>query len=172
MYLTIHHPTHNKVCYLNRVSVRHPRSAYKVNDLFLGRNKHIPIRCNFELDSQENLKNPIWIIVAFQQRDRQDSQNFNIDTFCRLAITGAQCIIGAEKYPDAKTFLRYDDEFYFHGSGQKKEAVRALTKDAILQPVISAQDFRSFVEINDVGFIYMLSIYDIKKISQIPNLLK
>ena len=56
---------------------------------------------NFELGSQENMNVPIWIIKGFQQQDRQDSLNLNNDTFCRLPVVSAQCIIGAEKYPDA-----------------------------------------------------------------------
>ena len=34
---------------------------------------------NFELGCQEIMNVPIWITVAFQQRDRQDSQALNID---------------------------------------------------------------------------------------------
>ena len=41
---------------------------------------------NFELVSQESMNNPIWIIIGFQQRDRQDSQNLSIDSFCRLVL--------------------------------------------------------------------------------------
>ena len=37
---------------------------------------------NFELGSQENMNVPIWIIIGFQQQDRQHSQNLNNDTFC------------------------------------------------------------------------------------------
>ena len=36
---------------------------------------------NFELDSQESMNVPIWIIIGFQQQDRQDSQNWNNDIF-------------------------------------------------------------------------------------------
>ena len=56
---------------------------------------------NYELGSQENMNVPIWIIIGFQQQDRQDSQNLNNDTFCRLPVVSAQYIIGTEKYPDA-----------------------------------------------------------------------
>ena len=56
---------------------------------------------NFELSSQENMNMPIWITIGFQQQDRQDSQNLNKDTFCRLPVVSAQCVIGTEKYPDA-----------------------------------------------------------------------
>ena len=88
---------------------------------------------NFELGSHENMNMPIWIIIGFQQRDRQDSQNLNNDTFCRLPVVSAQCIIGTEKYPDAGILLNYDDDDYSQGYHQIKEAFRALTKDDILQ---------------------------------------
>ena len=91
---------------------------------------------NFELSSQEIVNVPIWIIIRFQQRDRQDSQNLNIDTFCRLPVVSAQCIIGTDKNPDSGVLLNYDDHDYSQGFTQIKEALRALTEDDILQPYI------------------------------------
>ena len=35
----------------------------------------------FELGTQEGINVPIWIIVGFQQKVRQDSQNLALDTF-------------------------------------------------------------------------------------------
>ena len=64
---------------------------------------------NFELGGHENIKNSVWIIVGFQQRHRQGSQNLNNDTFCRLPVVSAQAIIGTEKYPDTGTILNYND---------------------------------------------------------------
>ena len=116
---------------------------------------------NFELGSHENMNVPIWIIIGFQQRDRQDIQNLNNDTFCRLPVVSAQCIIGTEKYPDAAILLNYDDDDYSQGYHQIKEAFRALTKDDILQPYISEADCRrSNVAANDIG--YNLYIFDIR----------
>ena len=113
----------------------------------------------FELGSHENMNVPIWIIIGFQQRDRQDSQNLNNDTFCRLPVVSAQCIIGTEKYPDAAILLNYDDDDYSQGYHQIKEAFRALTEDNILQPYISEADFRtSNVAGNDIG--YNLYVFD------------
>ena len=57
----------------------------------------------FELQSQEGINISKWIIVGFQQRDRQESQKFNNDTFYRPPVTSA-CIIGTEKYPDSSIF--------------------------------------------------------------------
>ena len=116
---------------------------------------------NFELGSQENINVPIWIIIGFQQQDRQDSQNLNNDTFYRLPVVSAQCIIGAEKYPDAGILLNYDDDDYSQGYHQIKEAFEALRKDDILQPYISDDNFRtSNVAANDAG--YNLYVFDIR----------
>ena len=104
---------------------------------------------------------PIWIIIGFQQRDRQDSQNLNNDTFCRLPVVSAQCIIGTEKYPDAGILLNYDDDNYSQGYHQIKEAFKAISKDEILQPYISDENFRtSNAAANDVG--YNLYVFDIR----------
>ena len=83
----------------------------------------------FELETQEGINAPIWIIVGFQQREEQDSQNFNNDTFYRPSVTSTQCIIWTEKYPDSAISLNYDDDYYSQGYRQIKEAFRALTKD-------------------------------------------
>ena len=116
---------------------------------------------NFELGSQENMNVPIWIIIGFQQQDRQDSQNLNNDTFCRLPVVSAQCIVGTEKYADTDFLLNYNDDDYSQGYHQIKEAFKALTKDDILEPYISEGDFRtSNVAANDIS--YNLYVFDIR----------
>ena len=69
----------------------------------------------FELGSQENMNLPIWRIKGFQQRDRQDSQILNNDTFCRLLDTSCRCIIGTEKYSNSGIMLIYNDDKYSQG---------------------------------------------------------
>ena len=116
---------------------------------------------NFELGSQENMNVPIWIIIGFQQQDRQDSQDLNIDPFCRLPVVSAQCVIGTEKYPDAGMLINYDDDDYSQGYHQNKEVFKALTKDDILQPYISEEDIRtSNVRAADAG--YNSYVFDIR----------
>ena len=108
---------------------------------------------NFELGSQENMNVPIWIIIGFQQQERQDSQNLNNDTFNRLPVVSAQCIIGTGKNPDAGILLNYDDDEYSLGYHQIKEAFRALTENDIFHPYITDDDFRSpNVRADDVGY--------------------
>ena len=115
---------------------------------------------NFELGSHKSMNVPIWIIFGFQQQDRQDSQDLNIDTFCRLPVVSAQCVIGMEKGPDACILMSYDDDDYSQGYHQIKEAFKALTKDDILQTFLSEEDFRtSNVRAVDVGYnLYVFGI--------------
>ena len=65
----------------------------------------------------------MWTIVGFQQRDRQDSLNFNNDTFHISSATSAQFIIGTEKYPDNGILLNFDNNLYSPGYGQIKSFV-------------------------------------------------
>ena len=113
----------------------------------------------FELGTQEGINIPTWIFVAFQQNDRQHDQNLNNDTFVRLPVISAQVVIGTERYPDSAILLNYDDDDYSQGYGLIKEAFKALTKDDILQPYISEDDFTSSNNNNDIGYnIYAFDI--------------
>ena len=113
----------------------------------------------FELGAQEGINIPTWIFVAFQQNDRQHDQKLNNDTFIRLPVISAQVVIGTERYPDSGILLNYDDDDYSQGYGQIKEAFRALTKDDILKPYITEDDFRSSNESNNIGYnIYAFDI--------------
>ena len=106
----------------------------------------------FELGTQEGINNPTWVFVASQQNDRQHDQNLNNDTFVRLPVISAQVVIGTERYPDSAILLNYDDDDYSQGYGLIKEAFKALTKDDILQPYISEDDFRSSNDGNIIGY--------------------
>ena len=55
--------------------------------------------------------------------------------------------------------MNYDDDDYSQGYGQIKEAFRALTKDDILKPYITEDDFRPSNEGNNIGYnIYAFNI--------------
>ena len=115
---------------------------------------------SFELGTQEGVNVPILIIIGFQQSDRQHDQDLNNDTFYRPPVTSAQCIIGTEKYPDSAILLNYNDDDYSQGCGLIKQAFKDLTKDDILEPYISDNDFRSSNDGHNIG--YNLYIFDIR----------
>ena len=118
--LTIQHPFHNKASNQKlsrtRTELRYFEPSLSMKEV---NNQSL---WNFELDSQGTLNFLIWITIGFQQTGRKDSQNLNKDIFCRFHVTSAQCVIGTEKYPDADIRLIYDDDEYFKGYGQIKEA--------------------------------------------------
>ena len=121
----------------------------------------------FELGTQECFNIPIWIFVVFQQNDRQHDENLNNDTFVRLPVISAQVVIGTEKYPDSAILLNYDDDDFGQGYGLIKEVFKALTKDDILQPYISEDDFRSSNEGNNIG--YNIYVFDIRYQEKFEN---
>ena len=113
----------------------------------------------FELGTQEGINVSVWIFVAFQQNVRQNDQDSNNDTFYRPPVTSAQCNIGTEKYHDSGNLINYNDDDYSQGYGQIKEAFKALTKDNILRPYITENDFRLSNDGDNIGYnIYAFDI--------------
>ena len=114
----------------------------------------------FELGTQKSINVPKWIFAGFQQMDRKNSENLNNDSFYRPPVTSAHVVISSERYLDNSLSLDHDDDDYSQGYGQIKEAFKALTKDAILQPCISENDFGSSIDGDNIG--YGLYAFDIR----------
>ena len=77
-----------------------------------------------------------------------------------MSVLSAQVVIGTERYADSAILLNYEDDDYSQGYGLIKEAFKALTKDDILQPYISEDDFRSSNEGNNFG--YNICAFDVR----------
>ena len=115
----------------------------------------------FELDNQESFIVPLWIIIGFQKRDRQNFQNLNNDTSCRLSVTSAQRKIELEKCPDAGILLNYVDDDYSQGYAEIKECFRALLKEDIFQAYLLDDDIRSSkTRADDVGCKFF--VFDVR----------
>ena len=67
-------------------------------------------------------------------------------------MISAHVVIGTKRYPDSALLLNFEDDDYSQGYGQIKEAFRALTKDDMLKPYITEDDFRSSNEGNNIGY--------------------
>ena len=158
-YVTHYVPSleeYNKL--MNQISKKTPTNLqYPERSVFMEEEKKF---WTFELGTQEGVNAPIRVYVAFQKHDRKRDQNLNNDTFYRMPVTSTQCIIGTGKYPGSAILLNYDDDDYFQGYGQIKEAFRALTKGNILQPYITEDDFRSDNNGNNIG--HNIHVFDIR----------
>ena len=93
-----------------------------------------------ESGTQEGIDIPFYIIVGFQQGNRQSLQELSIGTFYRTEIRKAQCKMGTENYLDSGINLNCPDDDYTQGYQQTEEASKCLTKD-ILQLYKSDHDF-------------------------------
>ena len=115
----------------------------------------------FELGTQGVVNVHIWVFVVFQQSDRQHDQNLNNDTFYRLLVKSAQCIIGTGIYPDTAILLIYDDDDDCSQEyGLIKEVFKALTNDNIFQSYISEDDFRWSNDGDNI--VYTIHSFDIQ----------
>ena len=126
----------------------------------------------FELGTQEGIKVRIWKIVCLQERERQDSQNFNKYCSDTPTLTSAQCINRTEKSPGSGILLSYDDDEHSQKYSQIKETFGVLTKDDILQPYISDDDSGSSIHGNDIVFKVYVSDMQSRKTSNLFSQLK
>ena len=67
-----------------------------------------------QLGTEERTNVPMRNFVCFQQRDREDSQKWNIDGFYRPPVTSSQGNNGKENYPYAGILKIADDDDYNH----------------------------------------------------------
>ena len=98
---------HNKI--MNQIVKKRPTNLHYPEKFVFPKQVNSQNFWTFELGTQERVNVPIWIYVVFQQNDRQHDQNLNNDTFHKMPVTCAQCIIETEKYPDSGFLLNYDD---------------------------------------------------------------
>ena len=148
---------------MNQISKKTPTNLHYLERSVFMKEVNTQNFWTFELGTQEGINVPIWVFVGFQQMDRQNDQNLKNDTFYRMPVTSAQCIIGIEKYPDSGTLLNYNDDDYSQSYGQLKEAFKAITKDDIIQPYISEDDFKSSNVGSDGNEIdYNIPCFDIR----------
>ena len=84
MYHIILLQFHNKLCYPKQILSRVPTELHFVERKIFNEEVNTEKFWTFELGTQEGMNVPTWIIVGFQQRDRQDSPNLNSDIFVDL----------------------------------------------------------------------------------------
>ena len=82
---------------MTQIKIKTPTNLYYPERSVFMKEVNTQIFSTFELGTQEGDNVRIWIIVSFQQSDRQLDQNLNNDTFCRPPVISAQSIIGTEK---------------------------------------------------------------------------
>ena len=148
------HQSVKKLHYLNTYGA----SIYRKERLYARGEKSKNMEVS--IGDSQSINVHMFIIIGFQQQDRQSSQNLNNDSFCRLPIVSAHCEIGTEKYPDVGILPNYKDDEILEGYDQIKETFKASTKVGFLQPYKSYKEFRSSINNNDIGYLFY--VFDIR----------
>ena len=81
-----------------------------------------------------------------------ESQEHSNDTFIRAAVSNAQCLIGAEKYPVVGFNCDFLNHRYIQAHGDVLSRLRHLTKDNIPHPYITHEYFRKENNRNQMGY--------------------
>ena len=81
MFLIIHHKLAQGKIIMGQIVDKKPTELRNVERSVFMKEVKSQNFWTFELGTQEGINVPIWIIVGFQQSDRQHDQNLNNDTF-------------------------------------------------------------------------------------------
>ena len=122
----------------------------------------------FALRVGDGIDIPIFVIVAFMQRDQFNQQHQKNDKFYRPSVVNAQCIIGSENCPDAGIICIYAIDKFSEAYGEIVTCYRHLAKDNILQPYFTEKDFITSNNCPDGNLGYNLYVFDIRH-HQNPN---
>ena len=67
-------------------------------------------------------------------------------------MISAQVVIGTETYPDTAILFNFSDDEYSQSYGERKEAFEALTKDDVLQPDRTEDNFKPSNDGDNFGY--------------------
>ena len=78
----------------------------------------------------------MYVIVGFMQRGQFNQQHHNKDTFYRLSVVDAQCIIRSEKHPDVGIDCKYALDEYLQAYGEIVRSFGHLGKIIFYSPML------------------------------------
>ena len=98
----------------------------------------------FEIGVRSEIDIPNSILVASPQRDRYNSQELNMDSFCGQVVRSSQCIIRMKRFFDLGSNMKCDDDDdWSQDHDPSLEWFQQLTKNAKLEGEIPDHGFRS-----------------------------
>ena len=108
----------------------------------------------FELGNSNNESCPIFVIVGFQARKKNDSQIHNNATFDNFPISNAVCKTGSEKYPDDGIECDYDRDKYDQAYSEIENFYHSKSETNLLNPII---------DLHKLGTNYNFYVFDLSK---------
>ena len=132
----------NQQLVMDQILDKDPTELYYIERVVFRKDVNTNNNWTFQLGSSGE-STPSFIIVAFQARNKIDSQTHDNAIFDRLPVSNAVCKIGSEKYPDDGIECDYDRDKYDQAYSEIENFYLLKSETNLLNPFIDLHKFRT-----------------------------
>ena len=132
----------NQQLVMDQILDKDPTELYYIEQVVFRKDVNTNNNWTFELGNSGE-STPTFVIVAFQARNKIDSQTHDNAIFDRLPISNAVCKIGSEKYPDDGIECDYDRDKYDQAYSEIENFYLLKSETNLLNPFIDLHKFRT-----------------------------
>ena len=144
----------NQQLVMDQILNKDPTELYYTERTVFRKDVNTNMNWTFELGNsggEAAQSTPIFVIVGFQARNKNDSQTHNNATFDRLPISNAVFKIGSEMNPDDGIDCDYDRDKYDQAYSEIETFYYLKSETNLLNPFFDLHKFRT----NYIFFIYL-----------------
>ena len=143
----------NQQLVMDQILDKDPTELFYMERIVFRKDVNTNNNWTFELGNSGE-STPTFVIVAFQARNKIDSQTHDNAIFDRLPVSNAVCKIGSEKYPDDGIECDYERDKYDQAYSEIENFYLLKSETNLLNPFIDLHKFRT---------IYNFYVFDLSK---------
>ena len=132
----------NQQLVMDQILDKDPTEIYYTERVVFRKDVNTNNNWTFELGNSGE-STPTFVVVAFQARNKIDSQTHDNAIFDRLPVSNAVCKIGSEKYPDDGIECDYDRDKYDQAYSEIENFYLLKSETNLLNPFIDLHKFRT-----------------------------
>ena len=132
----------NQQLVMDQILDKDPTELYYIERVVFRKDVNTNNNWIFELGNSGE-STPTFVIVAFQARNKIDSQTHDNAIFDQLPVSNAVCKIGSEKYPDDGIECDYDRDKYDQAYSEIGNFYLLKSETNLLNPFIDLHKFRT-----------------------------
>ena len=132
----------NQQLVMDQILDKDPTELYYMERIVFRKDVNTNNNWTFELGNSGE-STPTFVIVAFQARNKIDSQTHDNAIFDRLPISSGVCKIGSEKYPDDGIECDFDRDKYDQAYSEIENFYLLKSETNLLNPFIELHKFRT-----------------------------
>ena len=132
----------NQQLVMDQILDKYPTELYYMERIVFRKDVTTSNNWTFELGNSGE-STPTFVIVAFQARNKIDSQTHDNAIFDRLPVSNAVCKIGSENYPDDGIECDYDRDKYDQAYSEIENFYLLKSETNLLNPFIDLHKFRT-----------------------------